>query len=281
MKPTSTLFTALLVAVISAGCAGPRPPKPVNKVVVLVDGSASYKQRMNAAIQRAVEFLDQLAASKVHRWDKATTEVAIVSLDAMPAVLWHGSLRDLKATPRNSWTARFRSRSDYARCTDVNAAFQLAGQQLEGDPSYVQKYILAFTDLLSEPPAADIANCQAPKSVPDDFPWDTVADASVSVFWVPAKQILPWKQAIAQQGLDSSFQLYSDSESTEVEIAPPPRATVTLTDEQKAEQRQHTTDLLTKAGYGVAGFVVLLFIAGFIMSKLSSRQPAVAQRSVR
>src|SRR5271157_4434272 len=120
-------------------------PQPQNKVVVMIDGSGSYKSRQEEAVQKAVSLLDSIAATKLHRWESATDRITLISLDAMPEVLWEGTLKDLKGVDRTVWKSRFLSRSDYENCTDVVAAFQLAAKKLEGDSRYVSKYLLAFT----------------------------------------------------------------------------------------------------------------------------------------
>src|ERR1044071_753072 len=117
----------------------------------MLDGSSSYKARRVEAINRALTLLDSIAQTKVHRWEQSTDKIAIITIDAVPEVIWQGSIRDLKALKQSDWTERFKARTDYENCTDVEAVFQLAAKNLRGDPKYVSKYLLPYTALIHEP----------------------------------------------------------------------------------------------------------------------------------
>lgn len=227
------ILISLLAFAASAHSAFAEDPQLSTRVVVLIDGSGSYSARQANAIERAVSLLDGIAARttekrRIHRWAKAPPppddRIAIISLDALPGVLWTGSFDELKAANRSDWTKRFKSRSDFASCTDVAAGFNLAGRYLDGDPRFTDKYLLAFTDLVDEPPTTSIKSCHSnghPSLPPADFPWDRLKDVSVTVLWVPAEQVLAWRRAVTKQGLEANFNLFTDSESAEVAIAPP------------------------------------------------------------
>ena len=271
MKKSIAWFLAPLVFV---GC-GERTPKPLNKVVVLVDGSGSFSSRREEAVARAVTLLDRMAERKVHRWEKETDQVVVISLDALPAVVWEGNVGDLKTVDRAEWTKRFRARSDYSGCTDVVSAFTLAAQYLDGDPRTVRKFLIAFTDLISEPPTTSMGACRKREMLPDsDFPWDYLADVSVSVFWVPPDQILRWRRAAEEQGIGSNFQLYSTSESTSVTLLPPPPAKVELSAEERTQKRQQFAESAKGwVKWGAAAGVLFLAILLFAVMAQRRRQP--------
>lgn len=253
-----TVALALLLVGIASAQA---PEEPHNQVVIVIDGSGSYKARQTEAVGRAVALLEGMAQTKLHRWEPATDSISLISLDAIPEVLWQGTLQDLKKLDRAAWTTRFRARTDYAKCTDVSAAFRLAAQHLESDSRSVSKYLFVFSDLIHEPPTTSIAACQRPKRPslpPDDFPWGALQDVSLAVFWVPPDQKLAWRRAVEENGLTANFALYSASESTEITIAPPPRPTLVTTEaERQAEQERYL-------GYGktlVRGMGTILVLA--------------------
>jgi hypothetical protein len=152
----------------------------------------------------------------------------------MPEVIWQGTRRELKTLDRNQWIVRFKARTDYSKCTDIGAGFVLAASLLEGDPKYVKKYLFAFTDLVDEPPLGSICKCRPPKRPslpPETFPWENLQDVSVSVFWVPPEQKLAWARIAKEKGL-ATFAIYTTSESAQIKISPPPKARVTLKDEE-------------------------------------------------
>ena len=212
-------------------------PQPQNKVVVMIDGSGSYKSRQEEAVQKTISLLDSMAVTKLHRWEHASDCITLISLDAIPEVLWEGTLRDIKGVDRAAWKNRFLARSDYQNCTDVVSAFRQAAKKIEGDSRYVSKYVLAFTDLIHQPPTDSLSRArEATNLIPEDFPWQSFKDVSVSVFWVPPDQKFIWSRAANTQGLGSNFSLYTTSESSSVKISPPPRPVLKVTvAEQEAE----------------------------------------------
>lgn len=244
-----------------------------NRVVIMIDGSGSYKSRQGDAVTRSIKLLDAMAQAKLHRWEPVSDQITIISLDAVPEVLWRGTLKELKTLDRTAWTARFQARRDYASCTDVGTAFKLATQHLKGDSRSVAKYLFAFTDLINEPPTTSIRSCRKPLSPsipPGDFPWNDLTDVSVSVFWVPAEQKLAWSRLVEEHGLGTTFALYSLSESSEVNVAAPARAKVELTDaERKAEKERYIgfgSSLLT-----VMGSILLLVLLLPVIAVVTSR----------
>lgn len=244
-----------------------------DEVVVLLDNSGTYTARRADALNKATELLNSIAQTKVKRWETSTINITIISLDAVPEVIWHGNLTELKAVKPSEWTDRFNARTDYRQCTDVDAAFTLASDRLQGDPKYVGKYIFAFTDLINEPPTNSIRKCRPPSrpSLPTDaFPWDSFRDVSVCVFWVPPEQKLAWQRAVAEHGLSSSFSLYSTSESSQVKAVPPPKPEVKITDADKEADRtayvQYAYTVLTWLLIAVGG-ALLLFVGLYFFGK--------------
>lgn len=261
-------------------------PQPINKIVVLVDASGSYRARQTEAVTRAVELLTRVAETKLRRWDTGADQIAVVSLDALPEVLWQGTLRDLKAVGAEQWKARFQGRADYANCTDVSEGFRVALRFLEGDPRYTTRYLFAFSDLLHEPPTKSLRACQKPVALPGDVPWEALEDVQVHALWVPPDQKLIWNRA-AQEHSNRQFQLYTPSESDQVTITPPPRAE--LDPATREERQQETRDQALRGlgaaeGYlvngmiGIGGLFGLLLVIALVVSRFRRRRRQPVRR---
>jgi hypothetical protein len=289
MRSLFTRFAATVIAttvfgVVACHALEPRP-EPSNRLVVIIDGSGSYKKRVAEGVGRVVALLGKMAETKVHRWETNLDRVTLISLDALPAVLWEGTVADLQTMKPETWTKRFQARTDYAACTDVGEAFRLAAHALEGDSRSVGKYLWVFSDLIDEPPTTLVGKCKLPKQPslpPQGFPWESLADVSVSVFWAPANQVLAWKRAVAEHGLENTFVLHTDSESGAVEIAPPPRRTVAVTEAEQAEARQEIKEAVfggaTWLGKAV-GIVVAGFVALILLIAIPARRHARSRRT--
>lgn len=259
-----------------------------DEVVILLDNSGTYTARRADALNKATELLNSIAQTKVQRWETSVINITIISLDAVPEVIWHGNLNELKAVKPSEWTNRFNARTDYAQCTDVDAAFILAAGRLQGDPKYVSKYIFAFTDLIHEPPLDSIRKCRPPShpSTPGAaFPWESFRDVSVCIFWVPPEQKLAWQRSVAEHGLSSSFSLYSSSESGEVKPVPPPKPAVKLTDADKEADRaayiQFGYTVLTWLAIGVGSALLLLIGLYIFGNRLRATRRAGGPQSTR
>lgn len=265
----------LLAGLALTACGMEREPNPTNKVVVILDRTGTYKHRLEAAIGRVRALLESLSKTKLKRWESDVDQIVLISLDALPEVLWTGNLRQLKALDQAAWTSRLQGRSDYTRCTDVEAAFRLAGQHLQSEKSMVHKYLFVFSDLIHEPPTASLGTCQAPTtpSVPSEaFPWEALGDVQTKVFWVPPDQKLAWSRAVAEQGLQETFTLYTTSESATVTLETPERAKDAKDTRTEAEQEaarvaqrgviwtwlwRASAIVMAIAGVVVGGFVLL------------------------
>jgi hypothetical protein len=282
---THPLIAAVLASsLLLAGCAsGDKRPDPINAVVILLDASATYKARQAEAIGRALALLESIGQTKVRRWEQSNDKIVIISVDAVPEVIWQGSILDLKALKSSDWTDRFKARTDYANCTDVEAAFKLAAKNLAGDPQYVNKYLWAYTDLIHEPPAKSIRKCEPPAkpSIPtDEFPWADFQDVSVSVFWVPPEQKLAWKRVVMDHGLASSFALYTTSESGQVKVPPPPKPTPKITEADRIADResikQTAVTWLEWFGILLVGFIAVVGLS--LLFARSRRRGGPARR---
>jgi len=281
-----TCLAILLQSVLYHGpsYAGDKRPEPYNEVVAIVDGSGSFKSRTAEAVTRLTTLLDDMARQKVNRWESEVDQVAIVALDALPAVIWEGTVRDLKEMNRNAWAERFKARTDFASCTDVSGAFRVAAEHLQGDPASVGKYLFVFSDLVHEPPDQTVRKCRAPhhpSPPPQDFPWDTLRDVSVSVLWVPADQILAWQRSVATAGLATSFKLYSASESGTVEVASPPRREFQRTAEEiEGDQARYVGYLGRALKWIVGGVALVVAVLGGILFAIRARAPRPASRPI-
>lgn len=280
----------LLLCLQTFGCmTNQTRQEPFNQVVILIDASGSYHSRQAEALKSATDRLQELAELELKRWEEDLDQITVISLDAVPEVIWHGNLKDLKDSleptqaggtdPKAAWADRFKTRTDYASCTDVGAAFRLAASHLNGDARYVDKYLIAFTDGIDEPPLASIKNCRPakhPSLPPDDFPWETLRGVSVSVFWVPPEQKLAWQRTVASHNLSESFSLYTTSESAQVKIKTITRAEREPDATESAANRQQVLGLAKTAA--VIAFVFAGALVGLLFwARHRAPRPAAAR----
>jgi len=279
--PAAVTVLACIPWTVSA--AAETRPEPRNQVVIILDASGSFSERAMEALERATRLLDDISETKVKRWETDPDFITIISLDASPDVIWNGTLRDLKKMDAKEWTNRFKARKDYAHCTDVTAAFRLAAKALDGDPKYTDKYLFAFTDLVHEPPTRSIRRCkrpQNPSGPPADFPWEALKGVHVSVLWLPPEQKHAWRAEVEAHGLADVFGLYTESESADVKLLPPPRPQEKVTEKERVQRREEAmTKVKEWAGQvgifvaWVAGVLVLLLAAGLIRRRFRRQAP--------
>ena len=153
-------------------------------MVIIIDGSDSFKARQNEAINQSISLPEKMASREIHRWERSVDQVTLINLDAIPEILWAGSARELKAMEPDFWGERFESRTDYSKFTDVCGAFDLAIECLsDADPSHVRKYIFVFSDLIDQPPPdMDNRPSRANKLPTGEFPWTELKNISVCGF---------------------------------------------------------------------------------------------------
>lgn len=264
-RQTSGIAGIVLAALLGVASLAPAHAdarqKPFNRVVIGIDASGSYKGRQAEALEKAKALLTDLSTRRVRRWEYAD-EVVLVSLDAMPEVIWRGDTKALQQADETVWLSQFRGRSDYTRCTDVAAFFALAAGLFAAAPLPTERYLVVFSDLVAEPPLNSPATCQRPvpaAELAQDIPWDALADVSTTVFWVPVTQKLAWIRIAQERGLSSKFQLYAESESVGKQLKAPNPAKKKISEEQKAETQEAASSFLW-------GFVKLITIFVVIMA---------------
>lgn len=224
------------------------PASQVTQILVLIDSSGSFARKKDEAISKVSQLLDSLVRqNESNRLSDSIDHVSIISIDAIPEVIWEGNIRKLKKTGRKEWAEYFSGRKDYAGCTDVWGAFELAGKIINAELEKIQKtekYIFIFSDLLHEAPKAKqpdftrISSCERPKNLPDkdSIQWEQFKESSLTFFWVPAGQKFLWRKILKEH--DLTFKLYTNSESGFVKIQPPPKVRKQLTAEEKEENIQ-------------------------------------------
>lgn len=271
------LACAVVAAAVAGGPAAAQMSGqrgPFNRIVVLVDATYSFKQHRLNAIEQTQRLVEQIATRRLKRWE-AADQFVIISLDAIPEVIWRGNARALGEQSRDDWATRFNARGDYARCTDVRAAFELAFRELESAPQPAGRYLIGFSDLIHEPPVNSPSRCKARKlpSVPDkDFGWDRLADVAVAMFWLPPIQKLAWNRAMKENGLDN-FRLFTISESTAAEIELPRPPVREMTAQERQRLLGNLADAIGQLIVYVAGGVVLLAVgAGAYLGALRLRR---------
>lgn len=240
--------------------------KPFNRIVIGVDASGSYKGRQAEALEKAKALLKDLSNRRVRRWEYAD-EVILVSLDAMPEVIWRGDTKALQQADETVWLSQFRGRSDYTKCTDVAAFFALAAELFAAAPLPTERYLVVFSDLLAEPPLNSPAQCQRPvpaAELAQAIPWEALAEVSTTVFWVPVTQKLAWSRIVQERGLGAKFQLYTESESTGKPLTAPNPAKRKRSEAQQAETRTAATSFLL--GFVVLVGTMVVLVAGALVA---------------
>lgn len=259
-------------------------PVPGNDIVVIVDTSGSFHSRLGDAMGQVETLLSGIAARKLKRWEHASDRVAVISLDALPAVIWEGTPAQLKLQDSGSWGRLLAGRADYSGCTDVRAAFDIAAARVAADdPKYVDSYVFAFSDLVHEPPSTSLRRCHraaAPSPPSPDFPWLGLRNASTSIFWLPPAQMLVWDQAVRAAGMGEAVKLYSTSQSIEGFVAAPRAAKVDRTDVELQAAREGRIATVwgwvQRIGISVACLVLAVLALAVVSGR--SKQQAVQRR---
>lgn len=258
------------------GCVGgTNDSKPANHIAILIDGTKTFEHRRGDAVERAQALIEKIAEKPGRRHQGVSDSVAVIAIDAMPSVLWRGTLTELRSADREGWIRRFAARSDYSFCTDVDGAFRLAAEELGPSLPQIHKYIFVFSDLQHEPPTDSLRRCENPRvGAADSFPWSGVEDASVSVLWTPPSQKLAWQRQIDSHGLSKSFHVYVDSESAEILPAPPPVAKRVVTEQERRQiQDRFGSALALGIKIVLAGvFLVAIFVGGILMAARNRRR---------
>ncbi|MDO9632977.1 MAG: hypothetical protein Q7I92_13850 [Humidesulfovibrio sp.] len=274
MNILRTLSAALCLAVLvlfSLPARAEQPgglPEASQKVLVEVDAAGSYKSRQAEALERASALLEAMAARNTRRFDSGKEVISIVALDAMPEVIWQGTRKALKAD-RSSWHDKFRSRGQLAACTDVTAGFRLAAQLLEGDPRYTAKYVVAFTDMIHEPPLGSLSACAKARPEPGpDFPWQELRGASITILWAPGSQKLVWTRAAKANGMEEILKIYTEGESALADLPDPRLPEVQLTEAERLARQNEMREMLKTGGrlfgWGAATVVASALCLGLL-----------------
>lgn len=233
--------------------------KPFNRVVVVIDSSGTFKGYQFEAIDKVKGLLDKMAEQKERRY-QVPDEIYIISLDAVPAVIWFGKRPQLEDLTTERLSELFAKRSLYQHCTDVAKAFNLASHKLNREPMPASKYLFVFSDLIDEPPVSR-TRCEPPSKPslpPVDINWNSLADASIGVYWAPDDQIVAWENTLADQGINIKF--YNDAEAHNIELPPPPKARFKMSEEERKEKIENIKEI----GGGVLGLIRGVFKYAFI-----------------
>ena len=244
----------MALALLLAACTGASNDlEGSNRVVLLIDNSGTFRNHQTEAIEKAVAYLEDLGRRELKRWETSNDKIAVISIDAMPDVIWEGNVLALKQQNPDAWVKRFKARKDYSACTDVAGAFRLAAKYLDGDARTTSKYVVAFSDLIEELPGGSPFNCQPQRFAPAEvFPWEALRSVGVTVIGIPAKQRLLWQRAASDK--DVVIRFYTESETATAELQPPPKKAVEPT---AAEQKRAKAEV---AGFVSGGLKMLLMI---------------------
>ena len=281
---TKTLIRFALVAVLAltllmVGCGASEDREGSNRVVLLLDDSGTYRSRQTEAIDEAMAYLEKMSHAELRRWEYSSDKIAVISIDAMPDVLWEGNADDLKKQNRDTWVKRFNSRQDYGACTDVAGAFRLAAKYLDGDARTTSKYVVVFSDLIEELPGGSASDCPTKRYKPaENFPWEALRGAGITVLWIPAAQRLIWQRAASENNV--AMRVYTESEAGTAELQPPPKKIVEPTEaEQKRAQAEvvgffsRTLKILLMIPLGLATLVGMLLVGVWARRRFGIGRP--------
>jgi len=253
---------------------------------VMIDRSRSFNSRQQDAIDKSLKYLDEIASRKLGRWQGKADKIVLISIDAIPAVLWEGTLQDFQKVPKEDWTQRFAARSDFEKCTDITTAFKLAGARFSAaDAASTSKFLVVFSDLISEPPLNSASTCAKAHPAPtEDFPWQSLSDLSLTVFWLPINQQLVWQRAVNDRGLASHVALYSDSESGVKSLAAPPAAELKMSESERLREKEKIASQIKTVlliVFTVAGLLVVatLGMVFYARSRGARRRSALRRNS--
>ena len=251
--------------------------KPFNRVVIGVDTSGSYKSRIAEAMAKVTALLDEMAKRRVKRWE-TSDQVILISLDAIPEVVWEGPASELSRVDPATWAKRFKGRSDYSACTDVERFLNLSASKLSAEPAPAEKYLIVFSDLKAEPPLDSPRKCSKPvpaAQVAKAIDWDQFSDVSISVFWMPIAMKYAWGKALADQGVNSEIKLYSESESGIQSLNAPKAATRKVSEGERERVKGQVviagTAFVTYLAYAmgllIAGTAIVFGLAHLLRSR--------------
>lgn len=236
-----------------------------NRVAVVIDASGSFKSKLQDAIASAASLLEKMGTVSIKRWEPAKDRIILISMDALPEVIWSGSLQELRTLDQKYWKSAFELREEYGQCTDVIKGFRLAISELNRDAgAKINKYMFIYSDLVHEPPTDSIGECapiDAANPVPSDMPWEAIADISIVTLWIPIENKFSWAKAVEEHGLTETFHLFA-RESEVKEILPPPRPDNRPTKEEEQEAKEKVFKGASFAGQAllIIGMLILMFI---------------------
>lgn len=245
---------------------------PHNAIAVVIDTSVSFQGHFGEAYSVAQRLIADLSAVKLKRRDRAKTpdRIAIIALDALPDVIFAGTLEELKKVDVTAFQARLEARKDKARCTDVASALSLAASQLTGDPATTHKYLFVFSDLVHEPPRQlgkkgrkRQPACEAPSAVATGTPWAALADTEVHAFWMPYEQNQAWRAAAAAHAI--RMNIWSESEAATVRLAAPERPKKERDLAAEARDLRELKEGAKSVGSTAAGLALKVVVAGLIL----------------
>jgi hypothetical protein len=226
---------------------------------------------------KVTALLDGMAKRRVKRWEVGD-QVVLISLDAIPEVVWEGTASELSSVDPATWSKRFQGRSDYSACTDVERFLNLSASKLSAEPAPAEKYLIVFSDLKAEPPLDSPKRCSKPlpaAQVAKAIDWDKFSDVSMAVFWMPIAMKHAWGKALSDQGANSEIKLYSESESGIQTLNAPKAAkrkvSVGEREQVKGQVVSAGTAFATFLAYGlgllIAGVAIAIVLAHLLHSR--------------
>lgn len=264
-----------LAAVLLLIAATAARAEPVATCFV-VDPTFTNRAHLDEALAAVSAYAEKAVARPVARWEDAEDleRIVVAVADASPEVVFAGDARAWQSVDRGGLAGRIRARREYARCTDLDRAFSLAARSVAG--ARVRR-IVAFTDLVHEPPDRSVSRCRAAASVSSTFPWSALEGVDVDVYWAPAAQVLAWRREAEARGA-ATFRVHTEQDAPNV--APADQVTSaapTAAERKDAAQRAERlggaiTSLAKTALAAAVALIVVLGAAAVAVRVRRSRQ---------
>jgi hypothetical protein len=263
----------------SSGCSRKsHQDPPFNRIVIILDASGTFRKRVGEALPKIQGLVAGIEGERTTRYD-AQDEILIISLNGHPSVIWAGYKDQLDQLTEQQLQDAF-GVTPKPDCTDVGYALNLAGFKLNAAPPPTAKYLFAFTDLLNEPVTKDGKSClplSRPSLPPRSVEWDSLADASMTFFWVSDVEIRGWEQVLAPKHLNLKMLDEAASRNANIESVPKAKRKISAQEQQQAQEGFRRLGVVVAIVAGaVIGLVVLMGVALSLIAR--RRRRAVLQR---
>jgi len=200
------------------------PPREslYNRVILLVDTTASFKEYRQEALELAQRLVDQLGRQRRRHWETPDS-IKVIAIDARPAAVWQGTPKDLRSqlttTVGSMSLVTLLGQRGYGQWTDLIAALNLAIDELNREPVAAGNWLFVLSDL--EHSTLGTGELTTPPV--DRIRWDALPKGTVfGAFYVPEGRHIAWENALrpyVQSGVLRSAYAKDPAESRNATLA--------------------------------------------------------------